>query len=44
MEVKLPQEKSRLETVINRIPSVDNFASDWEWIKKAKIILDDLKS
>ena len=33
-----------LETVINRIPSADNFASDWEWIKKAKVILDDLKS
>ena len=33
-----------LEAVIKRIPSADNFASDWEWIKKAKIILDDLKS
>ena len=33
-----------LETVIKRIPSADNFASDWEWIKKAKVILDDLKS
>ena len=33
-----------LEAVIKRIPSADNFASDWEWIKKAKVILDDLKS
>ena len=33
-----------LEAVIKKIPSADNFASDWEWIKKAKIILDDLKS
>ena len=31
-----------LESVINNIPSEDNYASDWEWIKKARIILDDL--
>ena len=31
-----------LESVINNIPSEDNYASDWEWIKKARIILNDL--
>ena len=48
--IALDKDKNRveaiklLETVIKRIPSADNFASDWEWIKKAKVILDDLKS
>ena len=46
----LDKDKNRVEaikllkTVINRIPSADNFASDWEWIKKAKVMLEDLKS
>ena len=28
-----------LRMVIERTPSVDNYASDWEWLKKAKRIL-----
>ena len=28
-----------LRMVIERIPSVDNYASDWEWLKKARRIL-----
>ena len=28
-----------LKMVIERTPSVDNYASDWEWLKKAKRIL-----
>ena len=33
-----------LRMIIERTPSVDNYASDWEWLKKARLILNSFES